>query len=415
MTRAEPMDSVNPVAAATNAGPLAGMRVLDLATMIVGPIAAQALGDMGADVIKVEAPEGDLMRRIGPRHSPDMGSFFLGSNRNKRSIVLDLKTAGGQAVFERLVRSSDVLVHSIRTDAAMRLGLSYERLSGLNPAIVLCQVTGYADHGPYAGRAAYDDVGQAVSGLAMLQSVVAGEPRYVPSIIADKVTGMNAAFAISMALCHRLRTGRGQQVSVPMFESMVAFNMTEHLWGESFVPPLGTTGYPPVSTAARRPFKTSDGYLCVLPYTDLHWARFCAVVGDPALSTDARFATHAARQADQTGFWNEVGRRVSQRSTAQWIAALTEADVPIGPVNSLQSLLSDPHLDSIGFWQNLEHETEGTLRMAANPIAMSATPPSIRRLPPRLDEHGAEIRRELGLDAADRASNVSTKERDEAP
>ena len=410
------MDPVNQAAPATSTGPLAGMRVLDLATMIVGPIAAQALGDMGADVIKVEAPEGDLMRRIGPRHSPDMGSFFLGSNRNKRSIVLDLKTADGQGVFERLVRTSDVIVHSIRSAAAMRLGLSWERLCGLNPAIVLCQVTGYADHGPYAGRAAYDDVGQAVSGLAMLQSVVAGEPRYVPSIIADKVTGMNAAFAISMALCHRLRTGRGQQVGVPMFESMVAFNMTEHLWGESFVPPLGTTGYPPVSTAARRPFRTSDGYLCVLPYTDLHWARFCAVIGDPALTADPRFATHAARQADQTGFWNEVGRRVGQRSTAEWIAALTAADVPIGPVNTLESLLSDPHLESIGFWQTGDHPTEGTLRMAGNPIAMSATPPSIRRLPPRLGEHGAEIRRELGLDdAADHASSASIDNGKEPP
>ncbi len=377
-------------------GPLAGILVLDLASMIVGPIAAQSLGDMGADVIKVEAPEGDLMRRIGPRHSPDMGAFFLNSNRNKRSITLDLKKVEPQQVFEKLVRGSDVIVHSIRTDAAARLGLSYERLCAINPKIIVCQVQGFADTGLYAGKPAYDDVGQAISGLAMLQSVVAGEPRYVPSIIADKVTGLQAAFAVSMALCHRMRTGRGQMISVPMFETMVAFNLTEHLWGESFVPALGSMGYPPVSTAARRPFKTADGYLCVLPYTDDHWTRFCTVVGDPALTSDPRYSTHAARQSDQTGFWNEVGRRVGRKTTAEWVAALTAADVPFGPVNSLQDLLTDPHLESVGFWQTRQHPTEGTLRVMNNPVAMSDSPPSIRRLPPRLGEHSDEIRREFG-------------------
>ena len=376
-------------------GPLQGIRVLDLATMIVGPMAAQSLGDMGADVIKVEAPEGDLMRRIGPRHSPDMGAFFLGANRNKRSIALDLKTAGAQAVFEDLVRSSDVVLHSIRAAAAARLGLSYERLSALNPGIILCRVGGFGEEGVDAGKPAYDDVAQAVSGLAMLQSVVAGEPRYVPSIIADKVTAMQAAYAISLAICHRLRTGEGQELSIPMFETLVAFNVTEHLWGETFVPALGSMGYPPVSTAARRPFRTLDGYLCVLPYTDQHWARFCEVVGDPALTGDRRYSTHAARQADQMGFWSEVGRRVSQRTTADWIEALSRADVPFGRVNSLDDLLTDPHLESVGFWQTREHPTEGTLRVPSNPISMSASPPSIRRLPPRLGEHSEEILREL--------------------
>jgi len=381
-------------------GPLHGIRVLDLATMIVGPMAAQSLGDMGADVIKVEAPEGDMMRRIGPRHSSDMGAFFLGSNRNKRSIALDLKTAPAQAVFEELVRSADVVLHSIRAGAAARLGLSYQRLSGLKPDIIVCRVGGFGEQGLDAGKPAYDDVAQAVSGLAMLQSVVAGEPRYVPSIIADKVTAMQAAYAITLAICHRLRTGEGQEIGIPMFETMVAFNMTEHLWGENFVPALAGMGYPPVSTAARRPFRTLDGYLCVLPYTDQHWSRFCEVVGDPALTNDPRYATHAARQSDQMGFWNEVGRRVGQKTTAHWIEALTRADVPFGRVNSLDDLLTDPHLQSVGFWQTLEHPTEGTLRVATNPIAMSASPPSIRRLPPRLGEHGGEILRELGLDDA---------------
>ena len=380
-------------------GPLAGIRVLDMATMIVGPFAAQSLGDMGADVIKVEPPEGDLMRRIGPRHSPDMGAFYLGSNRNKRSIVLDLKKPESQPAFERLIRSSDVVLYSIRTDAAERLGLSYKRLSSINPKIILCHVKGYADEGTYGGKPAYDDVAQAVSGLAMMQSVVTGDPRYVPSIIGDKVTGMQAAYAVSLAIVHRLRTGEGQEISVPMFETMVQFNMTEHLWGEIFVPPLGPTGYPPISTASRRPFKTSDGWLCVLPYTDQHWKRFCDVVGDPALTADPRYATHAARQKDQPGFWNEVANQVARKSTAEWTKLLTEADVPFAPVNSFDDLLTDPHLESVGFWQKIDHPTEGTLRMATNPTGMSASPTSIRLLPPHLGEHSVEILRELDYSA----------------
>ena len=377
-------------------GPLNGLRVLDLATMVVGPFATQSLGDMGADVIKIEPPEGDLMRRIGPRHSADMGAFFLNNNRNKRSIVLDLKKTAAQEVFERLVRTSDVILYSIRKDAAVRLGLSYKRLSNLNPKIILCHVKGFADEGVYGGKPAYDDVAQAVSGLAMLQSVVSGEPRYVPSIIADKITGMQAAYAVSLAFCHLLRTGEGQEINIPMFESMVAFNMTEHLWGETFVPPLAKMGYPPVSTAARRPFKTADGYLCVLPYTDAHWARFCEVVGDPALIANSKYSTHAARQSNQTAFWNEVASRVRNKTTAEWIAALTAADVPFGLINSLEDLLTDPHLQSVGFWQNFEHPTEGTLRLTSNAITMSASPPSIARLPPRLGEHSMEILQELG-------------------
>ena len=378
-------------------GPLHGITVLDLTTMILGPVAGQYLGDLGAEVIKLEPPEGDLTRCIGPERSPGMGAFYLGSNRNKRSVVVDIKQAAGRELLRRLVARADVVLHSIRTASAEKLGLSYEALAQINPRVVVCHVKGYSDHGAYGGQPAYDDVVQANSGLAMLQAVVAGQPRYIPSIMADKVAAVHAAYAVLAALLHRERTGRGQQVNVPMMETMVAFNTIEHLWGAAFVPPLAPMGYVPVSTAARRPFKTRDGYLCVLPYTDAHWARFCDVVGDPALTADARWATHAARQRDQTGFWSEVGERVAQRTTQAWIDALGAADVPFGRVNSLDDLLTDPHLESIGFWQTMEHPTEGPLRVAQPPLDYSDSPAAVRCLAPRLGQDTADVLRELGL------------------
>ena len=295
------------------------------------------------------------------------------------------------------MQRADVVLHSIRSASSDKLGLSYEALAKINPKVVLCHVKGYSDRGAYAGQPAYDDVVQATSGLAMLQSVVAGQPRYVPSILADKVAAVHAAYAILAALVHRERTGRGQQVEVPMMETMVAFNTIEHLWGAAFVPPLGPTGYVPVSTAARRPFKTLDGYLCVLPYTDAHWARFCEVVGDPALTADPRWSSHGARQRDQQGFWNEVGSRVGQRTTQQWVDALGAADVPFGRVNSIDDLLTEPHLESIGFWQTMEHPTEGPLRVASPPIEYSDSPAAVRCLAPRLGQDTADVLHEMGL------------------
>lgn len=378
--------------------PLEGMRVLDLATMVLGPLAAQYLGDMGADVIKVEPPEGDLMRNIGPCHSKGMGAFFLGNNRNKRSIVLDLKTRAGLDALYSMVRESDVVIHSVRATAAERLGISHAALSSQNPRIVYCHVKGYSDDGLYAGKPAYDDVGQAESGLAMLQSVVGGQPRYVPSILADKVAAMHAALGIMAALIQRDRTGVGQAVHVPMFETMVAFNAVEHLWGESFVPPLAGTGYVPISTGARRPFRTRDGkYICVLPYNEGHWKRFCEVVGDPELSADPRYSSFAARQADQVGFWAEVGRRILERDHADWMESLSKADVPFARVNSMDDLLTDPHLESVNFWQIVEHSNEGPLRMPGSPIEMTGRQSVPMRPPPMLGEHRVEILRNFGL------------------
>jgi len=377
-------------------GPLHGLTVLDLSSVILGPMTGQYLGDMGADVIKVEGPEGDVTRSIGPRRHEGMGALYLANNRNKRSVVLDLKTEAGRAALLQLAARSDVLLHSIRSEAAARLGLSYAALSAVNPRLIYCHVRGFEDDGPYGGRPAYDDIIQALSGLAMLQKIAAGEPRYVPSIIADKVTAVHAAYAIMLALFHRERTGLGQDVGVSMLETMVAFNAHEHLGGAVFEPTLGRMGYEPIRQGMRRPFATKDGHICFLPYNDPHWLRFFQLIDRPDLAADPMFSTMRGRQANLGAVWAEVGTLLAQRSSAEWLALLAPTDIPHAVLNDLEDLLDDPHLVATGFWQMFEHESEGAMRLPSNPIALSASPPSIRRLPPRLGEHTEEVLGGLG-------------------
>jgi crotonobetainyl-CoA:carnitine CoA-transferase CaiB-like acyl-CoA transferase len=381
-------------------GPLAGIQVLDLTSVVLGPMTGQYLGDMGADVIKVEPPEGDITRSIGARRSEGMGALYLANNRNKRSVVLDLKSEEGQAVLRTMAAKCDVLLHSVRAASAARLGLSYETLAARNPKLIYCHVKGFSDAGAYAGRPAYDDIVQALSGLAMLQTVAAGEPRYVPSIIADKITAVHAAYAITLALFHRERSGRGQSVGVPMMETMVAFNSAEHLGGCVFEPPEGRMGYEPVRQGMRRPFKTRDGWLCVLPYTDTNWRRFFELAERPDVAADPRFATQRGRQKNLELVLGELAKQLATRSSSEWLRLLLDADIPCAAVNDLEDLLSDPHLESVDFWKIVEHPTEGKLRLPANPIELSASPPSIRRAPPRLGEHTAEVLRSFGYDPA---------------
>ena len=378
--------------------PLEGIRVLEIASMIFGPLAGQYLGDMGADVIKLEPPEGDLTRSIGPRRSPRMGSFFLTSNRNKRSIVVDLKTTEGKEILQSLASKTDVLLHSMRTPAANRLGLDYASLSQQHQRLIYCHVAGYGDDGLYAGRPAYDDIIQAASGLATLQTVIAGQPRFIPTIIADKISGLHAAYAIMAALMQRSQTGLGQHVDVSMFETMAAFNMMEHQWGHAFEPPIGPMGYEPVSTAARRPYKTLDGFLALLPYNDLHWNRFFELAGESQIMQDPRFATFAARQKNVQLVWNEIEKQIARKTNAQWLELLTPEDIPFSVVNSLEDLVNDPHLKSVDFWQIHQHPSEGSLRMARVPIQMSGARTDFKRLQPQLGEHSKEILQELGFD-----------------
>ena len=378
-------------------GPLTGVRIVDCTTVVLGPWAAQQLGDLGADVVKVEPPEGDTTRQLGPMRSPAMGAFYLAVNRNKRSIVLDLKQETARRVLLRLAEGADVLLHNYRPQAARRLGMSYETFRAINPGIVYVGTYGFRATGPYGDKPAYDDIIQAASGLGAAQASIVGEPRYVPTIVADKTSSMTVLAAVLAALYHKARTGEGQEVEVPMFESMAAWVMVEHLYGETFVPPKETIGYKRILNPYRRPFKTRDGYLAILPYTDQNWRDFFTLAGRQDLLDDPRYKTLGTRLKHIEQLYEELARIAPSRTNAEWLAELDRRNIPAMTVNSLESLLRDPHLDAVGFWQIVEHPTEGTLRLPGIPAVYSKTPGAIRRLPPRLGEHSVEILRELRL------------------
>jgi len=378
-------------------GPLSGVRVVDCTTVVLGPWAAQQLGDLGADVIKVEPPEGDTTRQLGPMKNPGMGAFYLAVNRNKRSIVLDLKRPAARDVLLRLAGNANVLLHNYRPQAARRLGMSYEVFRAVNPGIVYVGTYGFRASGPYGDKPAYDDIIQAASGIASLQASIVGEPRYVPTIVADKSSSMTVLAAVLAALYHQARTGEGQEVEVPMFESMAAWVMVEHLYGETFRPALDTIGYKRILNPNRRPFKTKDGYLAILPYTDQNWRDFFTLTGRQDLLDDPRFKTLGTRLRHIEILYGEVGTIAVTRTNAEWLADLDRLNIPAMSVNSLESLLHDPHLEAVGFWQTVDHPTEGRMRLPGLPASYGKTPGAIRRLPPRLGEHSAEVLREIGL------------------
>jgi crotonobetainyl-CoA:carnitine CoA-transferase CaiB-like acyl-CoA transferase len=377
-------------------GPLAGIRVVDLTSVGMGPFATQILGDMGADVIKVESPEGDVFRYAEPSRHPGMGATYMHLNRNKRSIVLDLKQDEQRQTLMKLIASADVFVFSVRPQAVRKLGLGYEALSAINPRLIYCGVYGFSESGRYAGRPAFDDIIQAMSGLAALQGQNSTDgPRYVNTIVADKTAGLTAAWAIAMALFERERSGKGQAIEVPMFETMVGFNLIEHLGGETFRPAEGGMGYERVLSPHRRPFRTKDGYIGLLPYTNTHFHKFFAIAGRPELAADARFADPSARSRNVAELYRILAELVAERSTAEWSEALGVSDIPMTVVRSLEDLLEDPHLGDVGFFREEEHPSEGPIRTMEIAVKFSRTPGSIRRLAPRLDEHREEILGEL--------------------
>jgi crotonobetainyl-CoA:carnitine CoA-transferase CaiB-like acyl-CoA transferase len=389
------------------AGPLAGVRVLDLTTVLVGPYCTQILAEMGAEVLKVEAPEGDVVRLIGPAHHPGMGCMFLTVNRGKRSVALDLKRPEGRDALLRLARNADVLVTNIRPRAMARLGLGYEEVRAANERIVYASVLGYGQDGPYAAQPAYDDLMQGATGIAALNGRAAadGAPRYVPLAMADRITGLAAVGAINAALLHRERTGEGQRVEVPMFETMAGFVLGDHLGGRVFDPPLDAGGYARLLSPGRRPYRTRDGHVCTMIYNDRQWRSFCAAAGLPDLvSEDPRFASHATRTENIDAILAMLERVFAERDTAEWVRLLEGADLPVAPVHTLESIVRDPHLAASGFFAPEEHPSEGSLvRMApaARFSACEATPP---RPAPRLGEHGEEALREAGYGEAEIAA-----------
>jgi crotonobetainyl-CoA:carnitine CoA-transferase CaiB-like acyl-CoA transferase len=391
---------VSEAAADGGIGPLHGIRVLDLTTIILGPFATQILGDMGADVIKVESPDGDAVRDVGPPPGQDRASVFLGSNRNKRSLVLDLKRAAGREALLRLARGADVFVHNMRPQAVDRLGLGYAALCEVNPRIVFCGAYGFRRNGPYANKPAYDDMIQAASGLATLQGA-GGPPRYVSSSICDKITAQAVAHAITLALFHRERHDEGQAVSVTMFEHMVAFNMVEHLYGQSYVPPRTKVGYTRTLSEHRRPFRTLDGYIGVLPYNDRQWRAVFDIADCAHLMEDLRFVDLSSRHANIDALYETLAAILATRSTAEWLDELDAGNVPAMAVLSGEDLMDDPHLAAVDFWQFADDPQLGRLRLPGISMQFSASPGSIRRLPPKLGEHSVQVLGEAGYARAE--------------
>jgi crotonobetainyl-CoA:carnitine CoA-transferase CaiB-like acyl-CoA transferase len=386
-------------------GPLDGVRILDLTTVVMGPYATQILADFGADVIKLEPPEGDVMRHNAPMRSRGMGHIFMNANRNKRSVVIDLKQAAGRDACLAIAKHADVLVYNIRPQAMARLKLAYDDVRAVNPRIIYVGAFGYSQRGPYAAKAAYDDLIQGASGLPwLLKESGAESPRYVPATIADRSVGLHIVNAVCAALYRREKNGReasGQRVDVPMFESLLQTVLGEHMGGYTYEAgpgeKRGEPGYTRMLAKERRPYETKDGYVCVLVYNDKQWRAFFELIGRPELLADARYATPTARSQNFDESNRLVAEAMKTRSTADWIAALEAADIPVQRMNSLQEIMDDPHLAAIGYFRSIEHPSEGRIKSMAVPSEWSESVPEYRRHAPRHGEHTREVLREAGL------------------
>ncbi|HEY9573114.1 MAG TPA: CoA transferase [Pusillimonas sp.] len=385
----------------TCAGPLDGIRILDLSSVVMGPYATQILGDLGADIIKVEPPAGDNMRAVGPMRNPGMGAIYLHLNRNKRSAVLDLKTADGRQACLALAKTADVLLYNTRPQAMARLGLDYNAVAKVNPKIVYVGAYGFGNRGPYAGRPAYDDLIQGMTAIPALYQQNSGDvPRYAPLTLADRAVGMHVAIAILAGVVQARSSGQGQEIEIPMFEAMAQLVLGDHLGGRTFDPPMGSTGYARLLVAHRRPYATSNGYISVLIYNDKHWARFFQLIDRPDLLADPRFSTHTARSRHINEAYSLVADVLAGNTNEYWLQALGSADIPAAPLYNVDDLIDDPHLQQVQMLQALQHPTEGRMRSPAPVGSYSKTPLSIRRHAPRLGEHTQEILQEVGLDPA---------------
>jgi crotonobetainyl-CoA:carnitine CoA-transferase CaiB-like acyl-CoA transferase len=388
---------MNPNDATQGAGPLSGIRIIDLTTIVLGPLATLTLAGLGAEVIKVESPEGDNVRSAGVARHDGMGHVFLHGNRGKRSIVLDLKQAAAREVLLTLLRSADVFLSNVRPAAMKRLGLDAATLAAANPRLVQVTACGYGSSGPYADKPAYDDLIQGAAGIPwLMQEHVSAEPAYAPLSLADRVTGLHVAYAISAALFARERTGCGQQVEVPMFECVAHFVLADHMAGRSFVPAEGEGGYDRLLSTNRRPYRTADGHLCVLVYNDRQWRNFLEAIGRPEQFDDPRFATQRSRALDIHAVYGWVAEVMRSRSTSEWQRLLDAADIPNQVPNSLDDVLADPHLRATGFITEERHPTEGPLLVLGSPTVWAGSVTPALAPAPALGQHTAEVLAEAG-------------------
>lgn len=374
-------------------GALAGLRVIDLTGVVLGPYATQILGDYGADVIKIEPPGGDIMRHAGPMKHPGMGHIFINANRNKRSVVLDLRHTEQREQLLALCKTADVLTYNIRPASMARLGLGFETLHALNPRLVVCGAYGYSEGGPYSEWPAYDDLIQGAACIPWLMTQSGSpEPRYVPATFADRVTGLNMVHAVLAAVIARYRTGIGQHVEVPMFECLLQFVLGEHLGGETWQPSIAPMGHSRMLAVNRKPYQTQDGFICALMYNDAHWQSFLKLIGSPELFIqDSRFTTQGERIKHIDAIYAFVGKHLKTRTSESWMKDLSANDIPVMPMMKLDDLLKDPHLTATKAWIDFQHPHEGTLRQFRPPVRMSATPTGIWRPAPRLGEHTQEV------------------------
>jgi crotonobetainyl-CoA:carnitine CoA-transferase CaiB-like acyl-CoA transferase len=379
-------------------GPLAGVRVVDLTAMVMGSYCTQIMADMGAEVIKIEPPEGDNTRYISVGPAPGMGGVFVNVNRGKRSVVLDLRSESGRTALRALIEEADVFIHSMRAKAIARLGFGYDEVAGVNPAIVYTNCYGYGRRGPDRDLPAYDDTIQAECGLPAIQEQLTGEATFVGTIMADKVAGLTALYATMMALFHRERTGEGQEVEVSMFEAMASFMLVEHANGAMFDPPLGPAVYPRAVAPNRRPYRTRDGYIAALIYNDKQWSAFIEAVR-PTWASDL-YATleRRARQIDQV--YAQLAETLKERTTQEWLALFRELEIPAAPLRTPDALFENPHLNAVGFFETVD-TPRGRVRFPGVPTWFSRTPGRVAGPAPELGADTAGLLAELGLTGAD--------------
>ena len=387
-------------------GPLRGYRILDLTNVLFGPFGVQTLGDWGAEVIKVESLTGDTWRNSGQFRNRGMSGQFMAANRNKRSIAIDLKHAGGKEVLRRLIRTADALVSNIRPAGLARLGFSYETCKELNPRLVYAVATGFGQDGPWRARPAFDEIIQAASGFASAMGTD-DEPAFVPSLIGDKLCGLVLTSAVTAALLHRERTGEGQMVEVPMLETLAAFNSIEMFGGMAFVPPIGPSGYKRMK--ARKPVRTKDGWLTMLPYSGDNWCAFFEAVGHPECIEEFAVRDPVLRARNIDRIYDRMRDIAPTRTTAEWEELLLRLDVPHTAFAKLSEVTEQPHLKAVGLFQEIDHPTEGKILQARPPVRFSESPAGIRRLPPHLGEHTKEVLREAGYTDAEVEALLSNK------